>query len=701
MIIKDKYQVRAERPHKDYNDFIAQMQADGLQIKTPFNPRKFNRVHDTYKQKRNESGWYVYTQLTDIAFGAYGSWIAGSIGTKKWCSIPDDEISHAQRRSYEEFHKAALEEARQTYKQAAEFAQFLYESADPADPSHPYLDRKQVRVNDLRQKEGRLIIPVYDENGDIQTLQRIDESGKKLFLQDGKASGGYYTIGNPTDIILISEGYATADSLNKATDYMSYVAFNAGNLPAVTAIARAKHPESTIIICADNDASGAGIDFANKAAAQHHNIKVTYPVFSTETLKRGQEHGEKLTDFNDLIRYEGLDAIQPYIAVEKKRTIFATPAKDLDFDNIPRRQFLYGTHLIRKYCSATFSPGGIGKTQLVMMDAVAIATGKQLTHDHPHEEGRAWHYNLEDPMDELRRRLKAICIHHNIQLDNPRLLKNLFLSSGREQPLVVMEKNKSGEIAMPDADALYRAIRDNGISSLSIDPFVRVHYMDENSNKEIDQVINIFAQIANDTNCAIDLVHHTRKAGQGESLAGNLDMMRGASSLGSAARAARTISPMSKKEAEEFDIPADQAPWFVRIDNAKGNMSPPATAANWMQRKSVKIGNGRDQFDDGDNVGVLELWTAPTLNSNISKDQTDAIFQHINRAWSEGNPYHNNYRQEDKYLPAKVAAIASVPLAIAKQQVKIWESDGYLEQAKFSDIKGRQKSGYNVLQFPI
>ena len=121
--------------------------------------------------------------------------------------------------------------------------------------------------------------------------------------------------------------------------------------------------------------------------------------------------------------------------------------------------------------------------------------------------------------------------------------------------------------------------------------------MDENSNKEIDEVAGIFAQIAADTGCAIDLVHHTGKAGS-RGMAGDADRARGASSLIGAVRAARTLDPMMADEAAELGL-SERREWFLRATDAKGNMSAPGRNTKWFERHSVALPNG-------DSVGVIQ-----------------------------------------------------------------------------------------------
>ena len=48
---------------------------------------------------------------------------------------------------------------------------------------------------------------------------------------------------------------------------------------------------------------------------------------------------------------------------------------------IPRREFLYGRHHIRRYMAALFAAGGLGKSSLLVTDALAMVTGKPLLGD--------------------------------------------------------------------------------------------------------------------------------------------------------------------------------------------------------------------------------------------------------------------------------------------------------------------------------
>src|SRR5690606_20408923 len=113
-----------------------------------------------------------------------------------------------------------------------------------------------------------------------------------------------------------------------------------------------------------------------------------------------------------------------------------------------------------------------------------------------------------------------------------------------------------------------------------------------------------FAQIADRTGCAIDLVHHTRKLNGADA---DMEAARGGSSIAGAVRAARALNVMSPEIAKGFGIDDDERRSFVRIDDAKANLAPPS-AAKWFHLASVDLGNATNERPS-DHVGVPEPWT--------------------------------------------------------------------------------------------
>ena len=58
--------------------------------------------------------------------------------------------------------------------------------------------------------------------------------------------------------------------------------------------------------------------------------------------------------------------------------ITATPFVLRSEKDIPPREWLYGQHLIRGFVSLTIAPGGVGKTALLVLDSIAMASGREL-----------------------------------------------------------------------------------------------------------------------------------------------------------------------------------------------------------------------------------------------------------------------------------------------------------------------------------
>jgi hypothetical protein len=320
--------------------------------------------------------------------------------------------------------------------------------------------------------------------------------------------------------------------------------------------------------------------------------------------------------------------------------ICATPFAWREPAKIPRRAWLYAKHYIRKYLSCTIAPGGYGKTSLIIVEALTIATGRPLLDITPNERARVWYWNGEDPADEVDRRITAAMIQHDVtwyELDG-----YLFRDTGRETPIILAKQDRSGTtIAKPVIDAVIETIKHNDIGVLIIDPFVKSHKVSENDNVAIDIVATQWAQIADITNCAIELLHHPRKTSGGIGI--TIEDARGAVALIDAARAARVLNKMSEKEAENIGIEIKTVWRYLRLDDGKTNMAPPAEKADWYKLESVTLDNGDNvTLDNGDNVGVVVSWKYPDPFEGITVHD----LRQAQKAVSEGGPWRADPQAE-------------------------------------------------------
>lgn len=297
------------------------------------------------------------------------------------------------------------------------------------------------------------------------------------------------------------------------------------------------------------------------------------------------------------------EEIEPIVKFRPSPYIWCAPA------DIPPREWLFAKHLIRGFVSATVAPGGLGKSSLLQVEALAMVTGRDLMGDAPPEPLRVWCWNGEDPQHELRRRIAASCLHYQITADQ--IGNRLMNDSGRDVPITIARGTAQGvQVAIPTRDALVQAIRASKIDVLVVDPFATSHSVPENDNVAMNAVISVWRDIAALTNCAIELVHHVSKAGAMNGDDMGIYVARGAGALIDGVRSARFLTRMRTDEAEKFGIDEQDAPRHFRVNMGKANLAPPEKAT-WRKMVPVHLNNGAGLWPEGDHVGVATLWTPP------------------------------------------------------------------------------------------
>lgn len=316
--------------------------------------------------------------------------------------------------------------------------------------------------------------------------------------------------------------------------------------------------------------------------------------------------------------------------VETKQEEFdATPWRPIDPAKIPRRQWLYGKHYIRRFVTTTISPGGVGKTSLVLAEAIAMVTGHPILGVPIEEVSRVWVWNGEDPIEELQRRIAATCQHFEIDQFE---LSGLFVDSGRNREICLAKELKGGAIvSVPDYEKVISAIRKNRIDVFVVDPFISSHRVNENDNNSIDLVAKAWARIADETNCSIELVHHARKTGGQEV---TVEHARGAVALISAARSARALNSMSEDEAAKLgrDVLKGIRQQFFRVDNGKANLALPPNRSRWFKMQTVTLPNGSGGLlDGGEEVGVPVPWEWPDAFDGVTAADLEEAQRRIGR----------------------------------------------------------------------
>src|SRR5262249_6922686 len=221
---------------------------------------------------------------------------------------PVEEAAHTAKMEAMKHEREAEEAKRRS--EAATKAVSIWKAAQPAADDHPYLLRKRIKAQGVRLHNGALVIPMRD-GSELHSLQFIHPDGEKRFVTGGRVTGSYFALGKPiaTGPLCIAEGFATGATIYEATGYPVAVAFNAGNLDAVARALRAKFPDVSIIVCADDDAGSEGNPGLTKAteAALAVGGKVVVPEF-------GADRPLGATDFNDLMILGGTGVVKAQIS---------------------------------------------------------------------------------------------------------------------------------------------------------------------------------------------------------------------------------------------------------------------------------------------------------------------------------------------------------------------------------------------------
>ena len=262
--------------------FKASMRSTGLEPPEHIEPGRMHRFPGIGKRNGNTSGWCQL--FPDGIGGVFGDWATELSET--WQAEREQPRTDAERAAFrqqlEQSRKQAEEQRQAEQQQAAANTVEILRGA-VGDPSgHPYAMAKKVAFGPLvkrgpwRQRgwNDSLLVPMYNEHGQIVSVQAINPAGDKDFLAGGQKRGCFHPLGKlrgATVTILVGEGLGTIAAAVSATGLPGVVAFDAGNLQAVAEVIRRLAPGAEIVIVADDDMKdgtdrNTGIEAATRAA---------------------------------------------------------------------------------------------------------------------------------------------------------------------------------------------------------------------------------------------------------------------------------------------------------------------------------------------------------------------------------------------------------------------------------------------------
>lgn len=307
------------------------------------------------------------------------------------------------------------------------------------------------------------------------------------------------------------------------------------------------------------------------------------------------------------------------------------------------RPWVLHRYLLRQEVTALIAPGGVGKSLVQLMTAVFLATGQDMF-GFKNMEGRPLKsiiYNAEDSLDEMSMRLYAICTALNI--DANLVVPRIMLISGKtHMRLRLVNGGQQPSINEAAFRMLVDAARDPDLGMLALDPLNKLHTVSGIDNIAMTYVMEQLETLAEITNVALLISHHTSKPNLASSAnyAGNADSAQGASAVKDSARIMMTLMAPSDDDAARFALTGSERRMYLRMDDAKMNRALASDETLWLRKVPVKLWNGEevgglDRADMNDRMKALQQamarmfrsWLRDTVGQGSAplKDATAAL----------------------------------------------------------------------------
>lgn len=567
----------------------------------------------------DKPGWYLVFG-DGIPAGRFGCWRMGmeqtwraDVGRKL---TQTEEMSHAKRLAEAKaLRDAAIERQHQV---ASETVEKIWTGAQAALPDHPYLAKKGIGVHGARATgDGRLVVPLYDADGTLSSLQYIDHEGGKLYHSGGQTGGKFWQIGTMDEpgILYVAEGFATAATIHETTDRPVVVAYSASNLVPVTGTLRQMYGATQdIVIVADNDASGVGQRYAEQASAKY-GARMVMPSI--------------LGDANDYVQ-AGHNLAGLLMPIKDDWLI---PADDFCAQPSPI-SWLVKRWIQSQALVMVHGPSGGGKTFVVLDWCLHMASGREDWGGHKVRPGNVV-YLAGEGHHGLRGRVAAWKHHHQAGKLAMWLSKDGCDLNTPTGYLKVVEQ--------------VRMLQDRP-SVIVVDTLHRFLAGDENSAQDAKTMLDACNALMQEFNCSVILVHHTGVSDEAQHRARGSSAWRGALDI--------EISIVPGKEGVPMQI--------VQRKSKDAEMAETI----YVELQQVAIPDWLDEDNQQVTSAVIVQAKAPTAAKKDSKIENHRkTFE--NAWWSSGAEERNGlpYLSRSAMMDYCVQKLA-VSEASAKQYIK-------------------------------
>ncbi|HGJ5883479.1 VapE domain-containing protein [Arsenophonus sp.] len=192
-----------------------------------------------------------------------------------------------------------------TTKSIADKVIGMLKSAKQAEST--YLKNKGLTGMYSILNDGSLLLPLKKLDGTITGAQIIKPNGEKKLIYGSKKSKAFIAVDksltaeDQPETIIITEGYATALTVDMLKTGYVVAAIDAGNLKSVAESFRSKYPDADIFIAGDNDVTEGGRSNVGKEEAE----KAARAAYAQVTIPPK----DYPCDWNDYFQAEGIDKL--------------------------------------------------------------------------------------------------------------------------------------------------------------------------------------------------------------------------------------------------------------------------------------------------------------------------------------------------------------------------------------------------------
>ncbi|KQM88642.1 hypothetical protein ASE67_02560 [Sphingomonas sp. Leaf23] len=575
-------------------------------------------------------GCGAHGDVLDFVAGTQRTSISGAIRYLTGGNAPVlDEID--QQRRAQEMRQREAAQAKHA-QDAVQGARSRWQRALPVDGTdNAYLTRKNVAPYGCRREGDNLLVPIFDEQGLIASVQSIppEAGGKKLFHAGAPVKGGTFTIGDAKDgPVVIAEGFATGATVQMATGHLVVIGFSKGALKRTAELAAKRYPGRAIVIAADVN----GVDEA-QAASDAVGGRVALPDLQ----------GADGTDFNDQAGHYGLDDVAAVFAERSPLPLAVLSPADWHGKKPPEREWKVEGLVPNHQATLLTGAGAAGKSLVSQLLCTCAGMGVDFLGIRV-DRCPTLYITCEDDNDELHRRQQAICDGLEMSLSATRghvHLLSLYGEMGNE--LCTFDEKRTLVTAKRYREIVQTAIA-LGVRLIVLDNTSHMFTGNENARSEVAAFVNLANAMARDIDGAVIIVGFPNKAG---------DSYSGSTAWENQVRSRLFLETPKNEDGVVTD------PDYRVLRNEKANYA----------RKGTEIGF---MWKNGTFVLPPKAEGGAPVGHQFSDQHAWYALTEIDRRWREGNPFSASHIASERFIGTWLQQRFKMSRAAASAQLKAW-----------------------------